>query len=91
MSNKQYVENFAAPLLAEFDKLKNRLVDEMNVNEKMKENQVKIEEQMKIEVDKNATMEAKMSTLEETLATKEEVIKVLTGAENREKGHFEWN
>ena len=33
MSNKQYVDKFAAPLLAEFEKMKKRLVDELDVNE----------------------------------------------------------
>ena len=88
MSNKHYVDNFAAPLLAELDKLKSRLVDEMEINEKMKLNQVKLEEQMKIEVEKIVTLEGKVSTLEETLVTKEEVIKVLTGGANRKKGYF---
>ena len=83
MSNKQCVDKFAAPLLAEFEKMKKRLVDELDVNEKMRDKLVKVEEQMKIEVEKNATLEAEKVTLIETLATKDEIIKVLTGASNR--------
>ena len=83
MSNKDYVDNFGAPLLAEFEKVKKRLVDELEVNEKMRNNQVKMEEQMKIEVEKNAKLEAEKVALVETVATKDEIIKVLTGASNR--------
>ena len=91
MSNKTYVDNFAEPMLAAFDKtkyelsekLKNKLVDALEVNEKMKANQVKLEEQMKIEVDKNATLEAKVRTFEERLAVKEGVIKMLTDGADR--------
>ena len=72
MSQKQYVDNFAAPLLAELDKMKKRLIDELEVNEKLKTNQVKLEEKMKIEVEKNVTLE--------------ELIKVLTDGSDREKG-----
>ena len=87
MSQKQYVDNFAAPLLAELDKMKKRLIDELEVNEKMKINQEKLEEQMKIEVEKNLTLEAEKRALTELLATKEEVIKVLTSGANRETGY----
>ena len=63
--------------------MKNRLVDELEVNEKMRNNQVKMEEQMKIEVEKNAALEAEKVALIETVTTKDEIIKVLTGASNR--------
>ena len=64
MSNKRYVDAFAEPMLTALDKakdelvekLKNKLMEELDINEKMKENQVKLEEQMKIEVGKNATL-----------------------------------
>ena len=93
MSNKKYVDDFAAPMLAALDKakdelvekLKNKLTDELEVNEKMKLNQVKLEEQMKTEVEKNTTLEAKVRTLDEMLSTKDEVIKVLTGGADRER------
>ena len=93
MSNKQYVDNLAAPMLATLDKakdelvekLKNKLIDELDVNEKMRTNQVKLEEQMKTEVEKSSTLEAKIRTLEEILATKEEVIKMLTDGADRER------
>ena len=95
MSNKHNVDNFAAPLLAELEnakdalveKLKKRLIDELEVNEKMKINQEKLEEQMKIEVEKNLTLEAEKRAMTELLATKEEVIKVLTSGANRETGY----
>ena len=94
MSNKRYVDSFAAPMLLKLDrakndlveKLKNRLVDELEVNEKMRNNHVKLEEQIKVEVEKNATLEAEKHALEEMLATKEEVIKVLTDGANRNEG-----
>ena len=63
--------------------MKNRLVDELEVNEKMRNNQVKMKEQMKIEVEKNAALEAEKVALIETVTTKDEIIKVLTGASNR--------
>ena len=86
MSNKHYVDNFSAPLLAELDrakdalveKLKSRLKDELEINEKMKTNQAKMEEQMKIEVKKNVAFEAEKRTWKELLASKEAIIKVLT-------------
>ena len=83
-SYTQYVNNIAAPLLAELDKLKNKLVDTLEINEKMKLCQVKMEEQSKLKVEKVAILEAEKLTLTETLATKEEVIKVLTDGANRE-------
>ena len=94
MSNKQYVDSFAAPLLAALDRakdelmmLKNNLIDELEVNEKMKLNQVKLADQMKIEVQKNTTLEAKVRTLEEKLAVKDAAIKVLTDGADRETGY----
>ena len=44
-------------------------MDELEVNEKMRNNQVKMEEQMKIEVEKNAALEAEKVALIETVAT----------------------
>ena len=102
MSNKNYVDKFAAPLLAEldraicsqtkakdelFEKLKNRLIDELEVSEKVRNNQVKMEEQMKIEVEKNVTLEVEKRALKELLANKEEIIKVLTDGSDRKKGY----
>ena len=95
MSSKNYVDKLAAPLLAELDKakdelvakLKNRLCDELEVNEKMKTNQEKLEEQMKIEVEKNVTLETEKRMLKEMIVSKDEIIKVLTDGSDREKGY----
>ena len=95
MNNQRYVDDFTEPLLVELDrtkdktrelveKLKNKLIDEMEVNEKMRENQVKLEEQMKIKVEKNTILEAKIRMLEKELASKHEIIKMLTDGAERE-------
>ena len=83
MDHKNRANTFAAPVLAELEKLTDRLTNEFEVNEKMKNYQVKLEEQMKIEVAKVMSLEAENRTLKENLATKEEVIKVLTDGQNR--------
>ena len=83
MDHKKRAGTFAAPLLAEVEKLKDKLTNEFEVNEKMKNYQVKLEEQMKIEVAKVMSLEAENRTLKENLATKEEVIKVLTDGQSR--------
>ena len=44
----------------------------------MRDNHVKLEEQMKIEVAENVTLRAENRKLKEKLATQEEAIKVLT-------------
>ena len=81
--NRACVDSLSAPVLAELKTLTNRLVDEMDVSEKTRINQVKLEEQLKIEVSKNATLEAQQHALEEKLDTKEAVIKVLTEGADR--------
>lgn len=63
--------------------LKNSLVDELEVNEKMRSNQVKLEEQLKSEVEKIAMLTASKRMLQQVLATKKEAIKVLTDGANR--------
>ena len=71
MSIRSNVDNFVAPMVVELDKakdnlidkLKSRLIDELEVNEKMRNNQVKLEEQLKIEIEKNATLETEKNTL----------------------------
>ena len=78
MSNKIYVDNFAAPLNAALDKakdelverLKNRLISELDSNEAMRLNLEKSEEQRKIAIEKNAVAEEKIRTLEEKLAAR---------------------
>ena len=94
MNNTRYVDEFVEPVLAALDKakedlvekLKNKLAEELEINEKMKINQVKIEEQMKIETGKRVTAEAKVRELVEILATKDEVIKMLHDETDRELG-----
>ena len=91
---KCYVDKFVAPVLAALDKakdelvekLKNKLVEEMEINEKMKMNQIKLEEQNKIEVGKSVAAEAKVRELVEILETKDEVIKMLHDGTDRELG-----
>lgn len=85
MSNKQLVDTFVAPLLGELAKLKDRLVNVMDVNEKIKDNQVKLEEKMKVKVARIATLEAENRTLKQQLATQGEVIMVLTDGSNNDR------
>lgn len=77
MNNKQRVDSLSAPLLAEFEKMKASWANDMDVNEKMKNNQIKLEEQLKIEVAKNVTLETENKKMKDQLATKDEIIKVL--------------
>ena len=72
-----------ASLLTEVEKIKAKIDNDAEVMEKMRIHQVKLEEQLKAEVSKNLTLEAKQRTLEETLASKEEIIKVLTSGADR--------
>lgn len=92
MSSRSDIDNIViAQMVAELDKakeqlvekFKRRLIEEVEVNEKMRNNKEKLKEQIKIEVEKNARLEADKNTLAEKLATKEEVIKVLTDGANR--------
>ena len=81
MSNKEYVEKFATAMYKAKDELveqlKSKLVSEMDSNEALRLNLEKSEEQRKIAVEKNALSEAKIRSLEETLAAKVEIIKLL--------------
>ena len=80
MSNKEYVDKFAALDKAKdelVEQLKSKLVSEMDSNEALRLNLEKSEEQRKIAVEKNALSEAKIRSLEETLAAKVEIIKLL--------------
>ena len=91
---KCYVDKFVAPVLAALDKakdelvekLKKKLMEEMETNENMRTNQVKLEEQKKIEIGKRVTSEARVREVEEVLATKDEVIKMLHDGTDRELG-----
>merc|ERR1712147_447923 len=62
---------------------KSRMGNEMDVSERTRINQVKIEEQLKIANEKNATLEAKQRELTEKLDAKETIIKVLTDGADR--------
>ena len=70
-------------LLAEVEKIKAKIDNDAEVMERMRMNQVKLEEQLKAKVSTIVTLEAKQRTLEETLASKDEVIKVLTSGADR--------
>ena len=72
-----------APLLADVAKMRAKIKSDAEVMERMRLKQVKLEEQLKAEVEKNVTLTAKKRTLEETLASKEEIIKVLTSGTER--------
>ena len=71
------------PLLVEVAKIKASFDNDAEVMERMRLKQVKLEEQLKAEVEKNVTLTAKKRTLEEKLASKEEIIKVLTSGTER--------
>ena len=72
-----------APLLAEVERIKAKIENDSDVMERIKMNLVKSEEQLKAEVAKNVTLESKQRILEETLASKEEIIRVLTSGADR--------
>ena len=76
---------YVTQLLAEADKIRAKIENDAEVMEQMRLNQVKLEEKLKAEVAKNVSLEAKQSTLEETLASKEEIIKVLTSGADRKE------
>ena len=72
MPIRRYVDSFVGPtwLLSTdnakeqlIEKLKNKLVDELEINEKMRTSQVKLERQLKIEAEKNLTLEATIKML----------------------------
>lgn len=81
--NQESVDEFLSPLYAEMEKVKSRLANEMDVNERTRINQVKLEEQLKIANEKNVTLEAKQRELTEKLDAKETIIKVLTDGADR--------
>ena len=95
MSNKKHVDNFAAPLYVALDKakdelveqLKSKLVSEMDLNEALRLNLEKSEEQRKIAVEKSALLKSKIRNLEEymPLAGYDENIKLLRDNYDREK------
>ena len=76
-------------LLNQLDELKSRLAVELDINKKIRLDQVRLEKRLEFEVGKNVTLEAKIRMLEETLATKEERIKVLTDGPHRKVGYQE--
>ena len=76
---------YVAPRLSEADKIKAKMKNDAEVLEKMRLNQVKLEEKLKAEMAKNVTLEAKLTTLEETLAFKDKIIEILkSGADRKE-------
>ena len=74
---------YVTQLLAEAEKIRAKIENDAEVMEQMRLHQVKLEEKLKAEVAKNVTLIAEQSTLEETLASKEEIIKVLTSGADR--------
>ena len=86
ISLKDKMSVYVTHLLAEADKIRAKIENDAEVMEQMRLNQVKLEEKLKAEVAKNVTLEAKQSTLEKTLASKEESNKVLkaSGADRKE-------
>ena len=83
MSYKQYVDNLALPLLSELDKLKNRLFEELKANETLRQNQVKHEEQMRIETEKTSALEMENSAKDVTIKKLRKEVEKLTQQEEQ--------
>ena len=74
---EEKMSGHVAPLLAEVSKIKEKIDNDAEVMDRIQLNQVKLKEQLKAEIVKNVTLTAKQHKLEETLASKDEIIKVL--------------
>ena len=78
MSNKQYVDDFAAPLFSEFEKLKKRLLEVLEANERLRQNQVKLNEQTEIEMEKKSALEMENTVKDATIRELRKEIERLT-------------